>query len=203
MAFKDHGHAYVDNLDPKKLPYEGTWYTFPSSVSAATGMLLHRMQSRAEEASERANAAKAAAAAAAAESGNDSTAKAIESTAPDLDLELDADILDGIPEDKVQDMRAEILGGTWSKLAEDDVPEAMVDHMFETLMIWHMFGDQDVAEAYWNDVTGPKAPTDHKPKSSGSTAHRTGRSGKSTRKRASTAATSHSKTTEATPGATS
>lgn len=186
MAFKDHGHAYIDRLEPKKLPYEGTWYRFPASISAATGMLLHRMQTKAEGAVAQIEEAKAAAAAAI-------DGERADTTAPDLELDLDEDLIDGIPEDKLQDIRAEILGDAWAKLAEDDVPEAMVDHMFETLMIWHMFGDQDVAEAYWNDVTGPKAPTDHqaKRKSSGSTRNRTSRSGKQTRSQASIAATNH------------
>lgn len=177
MAFKDHGEAILRGLTPKRLPYKGKTYTFPASVSSGTGLLLARIRNRAVQA---------------ADSG------------ADLDeAQLQADVLDGLDEFEYKDMRAELFGDAQWELIKDDVPEAVVDHMESTLIVWHLTGSEEAAEERWNDVGGPKAPADRKAKSSASMGKRSKQSVKRTRSRASTGSTSRSGSSKAQGGPTS
>lgn len=173
MGFKELDESLFTR--PKVLPFRGKRYAFPGSVSARTGLLLHRMSIVAEyvEEAKRAEA-----------EGREAPAT------PDLDEQV-------LDDDEQRDLRAEILGEAQWDLIDDDVPETVVDHMLRTLICWHQFGEQ-VAQAVWEDVPGaPKAPRDRKRSSrKGSSA-----SGSSTRKRASTRSTRGS--TASSPGAAS
>lgn len=169
MAFKDHGEALLRGVDPKRLPYKGTWYEFPRSISARTGLLLARIRDKAYTAV------------------RDGGAQSLD------ELDMDEDMLDSLGDADQSELRAEILGEAYPRLIEDGVPEAVVDHMESTLVIWHLTGSQEAAEEAWNEVGGPKAPADRKAKkSSGSTARRTTRSAKPTRQQGSTGATNPS-----------
>lgn len=154
MAFKDHGEAILRGLEPKRLPYKGKWYEFPVSVSAATGLFMARIRDKAE----RAHA---------------------EGKTRD-EVEWGEDIFSGLDDFERKDMRAELLGDAQWELIKDDVPEAVVDHMESTLIVWHVSGSQEAAETVWDEVGGPKAPQDRKAKSSGSTAKRSAASAKQT-----------------------
>lgn len=133
MSFKDLDSFF--RIKPIRLPICGKTYEFPGSVSARTGLLLHRMTEMVEEV-ERARRA-----------GDEPN--------------LDATALDDGEE---VDLRREVFGSVQQQMIDDAVPSVYVEHALKTLIVWHQFGEK-VAEAVWKDVPGaPKAPADRKPR---------------------------------------
>lgn len=164
----------------KELPIGGKKYQFPGTISARTGLLLHRMLQQ------------AAAARDSLESGES--------------VDLNVDLFEGLPEGE-DDVRSELLGDAEFELIEDGVPLAVVDHVFSTLMFWHINGPE-AAEQIWAAVPGtvvqgevvtPKAPQDRRGKSPRGTSV----SATSTQRRASSTRTARSTPTTRSGGANS
>lgn len=55
------------------------------------------------------------------------------------------------------DLRAEVLGDTERQMAADGLSTAHVRHVFQTLLVWHMAG-QEAAEKAWHTLGEAQAP---------------------------------------------
>lgn len=76
-----------------------------------------------------------------------------------------------------QQLRRDLIGDQWDRLLADGVHAAEVEHVYRTLVTWHLSGE-DAARLVWTDGQGNDASP---PASSASTARTTSRSS-STRK---------------------
>jgi hypothetical protein len=162
--FRDLDEFLVD--EPIELPIRGKTYRFPGSVSARTGLLLQRMGASADQARR---------------AGKSGTA-----AASDV---FDAELLD---DDTESDLRREIMGDAEAKMAKDGLTTAHTEHVFRTLIVWHMAGE-DAALLAWERLGNVQAP--NREARRGSKA-----SGTSTRSPASTTGTSSPRKRAATSG---
>jgi hypothetical protein len=128
-AFRDLDEFLVDQ--PIELPIRGKNYRFPGSISARTGLLLQRMGAKADEA-RRAGQGPAELASAA----------------------MDAEVLDDETE---LDLRRELMGDTEAEMARDGLTTAHTGHVFRTLIVWHMAGEE-AALAAWTALGNVQAP---------------------------------------------
>jgi hypothetical protein len=156
--FRDLDEFLVDR--PIELPIRGKTYRFPGSVSARTGLLLQRMGASADVARR---------------SGQDGTAAASEV--------FDAELLD---DDREKDLRREIMGDGEAEMARDGLTTAHTEHVFRTLIVWHMAGEEAALKA-WERLGNVQAPNRETRRQASKA------SGTSTRRRASTAGTTASK----------
>lgn len=129
-------------ITPIRLPIRGKLYEFPGAVPADIGLLLHRMDTIARDVVGKA------------ESGEEP---------PDMD----ATLLDDVDEDK---LKGAIFGEHGEQqLVEAGLPQPYIDHVFKTLVVWHLYGEA-VARAAWESA-GPKGlakrPQDRKAAASG------------------------------------
>lgn len=144
-------------ITPKRLPIRGKVYEFPGAIPADVGLLLHRIETLTAEAVQ----------------------AAPEGEAPDLA----ATVADDADEDR---LKTAILGEHGEQqLIDDGLPQPYIDHVFKTLVVWHLYGDA-VARAAWESA-GPKGqakqPQDHKAGASGTRKASRGGTAKSRRAR--------------------
>lgn len=163
--FRDLDEFLVDK--PIELPIRGKIYRFPGSVSARTGLLLQRMGAVAEQAHRH---------------GSDPATAATET--------LDSELLDDAAE---QDLRREIMGDAEVEMARDGLSTAHTGHVFRTLIVWHLAGE-DAALQAWERLGNVTAPNREQrraaSKGSGTSTRRAGSTAGTTsrRKRPATAA---------------
>lgn len=156
--FRDLDEFLVDQ--PIRLPIRGKTYEFPGSIPARTGLLLQRMGAKADEARRAGQGPEGLAAAA-----------------------MEAEVLDDEAE---MDLRRELMGDTEVEMARDGLSTAHTSHVFRTLIVWHMAGEE-AALAAWTALGNVKAPNRE-------TRRRASKaSGTSTRSAASTAGTTGSR----------
>jgi hypothetical protein len=127
-AFRDLDEFLID--EPIRLPIRGKTYSFPGSIPARTGLLLQRLGVAAEKAKQ------------------DIKAGAADPTA------LAAEVFSDSEE---TDLRGEIMGATEQEMADDGLTTAHTTHVFRTLMVWHMAGE-DAAMKAWEAVGPQPAP---------------------------------------------
>lgn len=118
--FRDLDEFLVD--EPIRLPIRGKTYEFPGSIPARTGLLLQRMGAMAEQARQ-------------AGAGPAGLAKAA----------MEAEVLDDQAE---MDLRRELMGDTEAEMARDGLTTAHTAHVFRTLMVWHMAGEEAAMYAW-------------------------------------------------------
>jgi hypothetical protein len=152
--FRDLDEFLVD--EPIRLPIRGKTYSFPGSIPARTGLLLQRLGAAADKArtSIKAGAANPA--------------------------ELAAEVFSDSEE---TDLRAEIMGPAEQEMADDGLTTAHTSHVFRTLMVWHMAGEEAAMKAW--EAVGPQAAPNRAARRAASKA-----SGSTTKRRASTSGTS-------------
>lgn len=127
-TFRDLDLILVDK--PIRLPIRGKTYEFPGNISARTGLLLERLGAEAQKAKLDVDSGKADPAALAAEVFSDTE---------ELDL------------------RREVMGDTEAEMARDGLTTGHVRHVFQTLLVWHMTGEEAAAKA-WESLGEAPAP---------------------------------------------
>jgi hypothetical protein len=127
-AFRDLDEFLID--EPIRLPIRGKTYEFPGSIPARTGLLLQRLGAAAEKAS--------------------ASIKAGTANATELAAEVFSD-------SEETDLRAEMMGDTEQQMADDGLTTAHTTHVFRTLMVWHMAGEEAAMKA-WEAVGPQPAP---------------------------------------------
>lgn len=116
---------------PIELPIGGRLYEFPGSISARSGLMLQRILSAAEEASE---------------GIRDGSVRA---------ADLAEQVL--LDDDTEHDLRAEIMGDGEQQMAADGLTTAHTTHVFNTLLVWHTAGPE-AAQAAWEHMGEAQAP---------------------------------------------
>ncbi len=129
MGFRDLDEFLV--VTPIELPIGGKTYQFPGSVSAHTGLVLQRILSAAEDASEDLRAGRV--------------------TGTEIAEQI---LLDDVQEG---DIRAELMGDGEAQMAADGLSTAHTSHVFNTLLVWHTAGPE-AAEAAWERLGEAPAP---------------------------------------------
>jgi hypothetical protein len=127
MGFRDLDD-FLGEAKPIELPIRGKTYSFPGTISARTGLLLHRLTNKADKVDDMSQA--------------------------DAEELLGKELLGDAEHD---DLRSELLGDAELQMARDGLTSAHVDHVFRTLMVWHLVGPEQ-AEKAWNSVGEAPAP---------------------------------------------
>ena len=158
--FKDL--AEVLGAKPKQLPIKGRMYSFPPRVSDSTGAKLAQMSALGRKqlrASDTTDADRKAAG-----------------------IAMMEQFFDGEAQDALWD---EVLGDAQQEMLDNAVPPEWQQHVFGTLLAWHMSGE-DAAVAVWEDKNPGEAPAPNR-----ATRRRAGSaSGGATRSRGSSSGTS-------------
>jgi hypothetical protein len=127
MSLRDLDEFLLDK--PIELPIRGKLYRFPGSISATSGLLLQRLAATVEQAVA------------------DGAAN-VNGTA--LAMEV---LNDG----QEKNLREEVMGDTEAQMAADGLSTAHTDHVFKTLLTWHMAGPE-AGEAAWEHQGEAPAP---------------------------------------------
>lgn len=112
---------------PIRLPVKGKTYEFPGSIPGRTALMLQRLTSAADKAVR--------------EGGAD---------AAELAQEVFSD-------SEEVDLRSQVMGTGEAAMAADGLTSAHTNHVFRTLLVWHMSGEEAAAKA-WESLGEAQAP---------------------------------------------
>lgn len=112
---------------PIRLPVKGKTYEFPGSIPGRTALMLQRLAAAADKAHRKDN--------------TDASALAQEVFSDSEEL----------------DLQAEVMGDGQTAMAADGLTSAHINHVFRTLLVWHMSGEEAAAKA-WESLGEAPAP---------------------------------------------